>query len=181
MGNLVFHGPPCIQTPAWTCSGIESEMWSKRGVWVTLWLQKWRGRWRGKAVPWHLNVAQHFPAWNWDWLVGQGAYTTFPSAFLQQWRCIFHFWPVWFKTLQSQFQKCWVLRWENYAPLKEALNNTKHSAKSSSWQIKGDPQNQWPIHSFAPELLGLSIVSNNAPSSKKTALAHLWNANGGNY
>lgn len=52
MGNLVFHGPPCIQTPAWICSGIESEMWSKRGFWVTLWLQKWRGmRDEGRQFP----------------------------------------------------------------------------------------------------------------------------------
>lgn len=51
MGNLVFHGPPHAQTPAWICSGIESEIRSKRGFWVTLWLQKWRAGDEGRQFP----------------------------------------------------------------------------------------------------------------------------------
>lgn len=51
MVNLVFQGPPPIQTPAWICSGTESGMWSKRRSLATLWLQKWGGRRWVRAIP----------------------------------------------------------------------------------------------------------------------------------
>lgn len=129
MFNLLFQGPAPLQTRAWICPGTEPAV-GREDLWLLYGCRNEkaddeRGQFPALInVPSPINGVQHLPAtatgvpvWNWDLLVVQDAHITFSSAFLQQWRCSLQFWPVWFETLPSQFQKCWVLRWGNYASI----------------------------------------------------------------